>query len=183
MRDERLVPYAAAWARDAGAQRLVDRPRAFGVFGAALAAAAYPDDPTDQGRGRASTGSDGLGAPLAILSGERPELAVVIPALGGRWGVLHLVGDVAGDMESRDGDVASVIANAIGTIVSVARRRDEVAHRAHRAEALHRVAGDIGSRLDLDRILSGSSTTRSSCSRPIVARSSSSDPTGAPSPR
>jgi diguanylate cyclase (GGDEF)-like protein/excisionase family DNA binding protein len=155
LRDDRLVPFSVAWAPDVGAQRLVDRPRAFGVLGAALAAAAYPDDPTDQGRGRAVTDGGGLGAPLAILSGERPELAVVIPALGGPWGVLHIVGDVAGDLESRDGDVASVIANAVGTIVSVARRRDEVAHQLHRAEALHRVAGDIGSRLDLDRILSG----------------------------
>ena len=33
--------------------------------------------------------------------------------------------------------------------------QDEVAHLLHRAEALRRVAGDIGSRLDLDRILTG----------------------------
>ena len=34
-------------------------------------------------------------------------------------------------------------------------RTDEAAHRLHRADALRRVAGDIGSRLDLDRILAG----------------------------
>ena len=131
-----------------------DRARS-GSLGAALAVATYPDDPNEQGRGRALTGAEGLGAPLAILSGERPELAVVIPALGGPWGVLHLVGETTGSLGTRDGEVAAVVANAIGTIVSVARRRDEVAHQLHRAEALHRVAGDIGSRLDLDRILSG----------------------------
>jgi hypothetical protein len=47
------------------------------------------------------------------------------------------------------------LAGAIGTIVNVDRRQDEVAHLLHRAEALRRVAGDIGSRLDLDRILAG----------------------------
>ena len=40
-------------------------------------------------------------------------------------------------------------------MVSGAQRADEVAHLLHRAEALRRVATDIGSRLDLDRILSG----------------------------
>ncbi len=155
LRDDRLVPRAAARAPSAVPQRLVDRPRAFGVLGAALAEAAFPDDPAQLGHGRASTRADEVGAPLAILSGERPELAVAIPALGGPWGVLHIVGQVSEVLGSRDGDVASVVANAIGTIVSVARRREEVAHQLHRAEALHRVAGDIGSRLDLDRILSG----------------------------
>ena len=155
LRDDRLLPRSVARAPDAAPQRLVERPRSFGVLGAALAVAAFPDDPTERGRGLAVTGAEGLGAPLAILSGERPELAVVIPALGGPWGVLHLVGDASGALGSRDGEVASVVANAIGTIVSVARRREEVAHQLHRAEALHRVAGDIGSRLDLDRILSG----------------------------
>ena len=35
------------------------------------------------------------------------------------------------------------------------RREEEVAHLLHRAEALRRVAADIGSGLDLDRILAG----------------------------
>ena len=155
LRDEHLVPRAVARASSDTTERLVERPRTFGVLGAALAVAAFPDDPAEQGHGRASTDAQESGSPLAILSGERPELAVVIPALGGPWGVLHLVGEASGALGTRDGDVASVVANAIGTIVSVARRRDEVAHQLHRAEALNRVAGDIGSRLDLDRILSG----------------------------
>ena len=155
LRDDRLVPRAVAHDPTGQVARLGERPRGFGVLGAALAAAALPDDPSELGHGRASTGIDELGAPLAILSGERPELAAVIPSLGGAWGVLHVVGEATGTISERDGEVASVVANAIGTLVSVARRRDEVAHQLHRAEALHRVAGDIGSRLDLDRILSG----------------------------
>jgi diguanylate cyclase (GGDEF)-like protein/excisionase family DNA binding protein len=155
LREDRLVPRAVAQVSPGSITRLGERPRAFGVLGAALAAATLPDDPAELGHGRASTGIDELGAPLAILSGERPELAAVIPSLHGPWGVLHVVGEAAGTLGDRDGGVASVVANAIGTIVSVARRADEVAHQLHRAEALHRVAGDIGSRLDLDRILSG----------------------------
>ena len=49
----------------------------------------------------------------------------------------------------------AVVADAIGPIIGVARREEEVAHLVHRAEALRRVASDIGSRLDLDRILAG----------------------------
>ncbi len=52
-------------------------------------------------------------------------------------------------------DIARVIADGLGAIVSVARRADDVARRLHRVEALRRVASDIGSRLDLDRILAG----------------------------
>jgi len=51
--------------------------------------------------------------------------------------------------------VAGVLAAIIGTIVAVADRRDEVSRLLHRAEALRRVASDIGSHLDLDRILTG----------------------------
>ena len=94
LRDDRLVP--GPWlAPDAAPQRLVERPRTFGVLGAALAVAASPTI-RPAGPRLAVTGAEGLGAPLAILSGERPELAVVIPALGGPWGVLHLVGDATG---------------------------------------------------------------------------------------
>ena len=57
---------------------------------------------------------------------------------------------------------------SLGAIVGAARQADDVRHQLHRADALRRVAGDIGSRLDLDRILSGLSTTRWCCSRPTV---------------
>ena len=61
----------------------------------------------------------------------------------------------AGSLGPRDLEIARVAADALGAIVSGAQRADEVAHLLHRAEALRRVASDIGSRLDLDRILSG----------------------------
>ena len=65
-------------------------------------------------------------------------------------------GTVGGDgLGATDPDLAAALADAIGTVVSVSRREEEVAHLLHRAEALRRVAGDIGSRLDLDRILTG----------------------------
>ena len=93
--------------------------------------------------------------PLAVFPDDRPELAVAIPGPREPWGVLHVVGETAGSLGPRDLDVARVAADALGAIVSGAQRADEVAHLLHRAEALRRVATDIGSRLDLDRILSG----------------------------
>ncbi|MEJ7748720.1 MAG: GAF domain-containing protein, partial [Candidatus Limnocylindrales bacterium] len=73
----------------------------------------------------------------------------------GAWGVLLIVTDGLDPFDPSDLDLAATLADAIGAIVRVAHRHEEVVHRLHRAEALHRVAGDIGSRLDLDRILSG----------------------------
>ena len=54
-----------------------------------------------------------------------------------------------------DVDLGRVAADAIGAVVSGTQRADEVTRLLHRAEALRRVASDIGSRLDLDRILTG----------------------------
>ena len=64
--------------------------------------------------------------------------------------------DPDGDQTAIDPDLLIELAAAIGRRSSRPRQRtDETAHRLHRADALRRVAGDIGSRLDLDRILSG----------------------------
>src|SRR4029077_1823254 len=71
------------------------------------------------------------------------------------WGALLIVGETPGSLGARDIDVARVVAEAVGALLIGAHRADEVAHLLHRAEALSRVASDIGSRLDLDRILSG----------------------------
>jgi diguanylate cyclase (GGDEF)-like protein/excisionase family DNA binding protein len=150
LRDDRLVPRAIARADDIPADRLVDRPRAFGVLGAALA-----DAVVGRGAGRATTGIGAGGGPLAVLQGGRTELAVVIPGGIEPWGVLHLVAETTGPFPGRDVEVASVVADTIATITTAARRWDEAARQLHRADALRRVAGDIGSRLDLDRILSG----------------------------
>ena len=123
--------------------RLVDVPTGYGVLGAALTAA----------DGVATT--DDAGAPLGILPGGHTEVAAVIPGPEGPWGVLHVVTDASSSDGVAPAPAAGVLAVTIGTLVAVADRRDEVGQLLHRAEALRRVASDIGSHLDLDRILSG----------------------------
>ena len=92
---------------------------------------------------------------LAVVPDGRPELAVAIPGDGGPWGALLVIGETRGSLDPRDLDVARVVGDGIGAIVSGAQRAEAVGHLLHRAEALSRVASDIGSRLDLDRILAG----------------------------
>ena len=93
--------------------------------------------------------------PLAVFRMAGPNWPSRSPGPREPWGVLHVVGETAGSLGPRDLEVARVAADALGAMVSGAQRADEVAHLLHRAEALRRVATDIGSRLDLDRILSG----------------------------
>ena len=153
-RGERLTPRASASAEGGNATRLVDLPGRFGILGKTLELAAGRDR-----TGRAPMPGillDGRASdPLAVFPDGRPELAVSIPGSREPWGVLHVVGETAGSLGPRDLEVARVAADALGAMVSGAQRADEVAHLLHRAEALRRVATDIGSRLDLDRILSG----------------------------
>ncbi len=105
-----------------------------------IASAERPSDPGQW------TGLDG-----------RPSMTVDIPSeLGPEpWGVLQIIGEIAGSLGTQDHDVAVVAAEAIARLLTENRRQEEVAHLLHRADALRRVAGDIGSRLDLDRILTG----------------------------
>ena len=151
--------------RPAGAvtPRLLDlprglrRPRSGARCGAATA------------RGRRSTTSRSPGAggrrsdrpragDVTVLPGELSELAVAIPGRDGPWGVLLVVAD--GHDERRR---ARPIDRPRGGRRRRARHRSSASRDArrrsptslHRAEALRRVAGDIGSRLDLDRILAG----------------------------
>jgi len=91
----------------------------------------------------------------AVLPDGRPELAVAIPGAQATWGVLLIVGESPGALSEADVDLGRVAADAIGAVVSGTQRAEEVARLLHRAEALRRVASDIGSRLDLDRILAG----------------------------
>ena len=157
-RGERLTVRAAAVAPGSSTPRLLDLPRGYGVLGRALDAAPPP-------RAGASRSSDPPAIPVlaerdervtvTILPGERSELAAAIPGADGPWGALLIVHDGAGSLGQMDQNLAMVLADAVGTIVGVAIHQEEVAHLLHRAEALRRVAGDIGSRLDLDRILSG----------------------------
>jgi len=154
-RADRVSPRVFAAADVAGPHRLVDLPARFGVFGKIRELAS--------GRGRAGRGAlPGIlladtpeGSALAVVADGRPELAVAIPGQHEPWGVLLIVGEATGSLGWADLDIARVIADGLGAIVVGAQRAEEVAHLLHRAEALRRVAGDIGSRLDLDRILSG----------------------------
>ena len=154
-RGDRVSPRVFAAADVAGPHRLVDLPGRFGIFGKIR----------DVATGRDRTGraplpgvllDDSAGASaLAVVADGRPELAVAIPGQREPWGVLLVVGETSGSLGPGDLDIARVAADALGAIVAGAQRAEEVAHLLHRAEALRRVAGDIGSRLDLDRILSG----------------------------
>jgi diguanylate cyclase (GGDEF)-like protein/excisionase family DNA binding protein len=155
LRGDRLTPRAFAGVDVAGPHRLVDLPSRYGVLGRTL----------DLAAGRTRSGRQPLpgllltdteeDTALAVLADGRPELAVAIPGRHGPWGVLLIVGETSDSLGPRDLDIARVAADGMAAILSGARRADEVAHLLHRAEALRRVAGDIGSRLDLDRILSG----------------------------
>ena len=154
LRGDRLVPRAAA-AAIADPHRLVDLPSRYGLLGRVLGLAAGNTRASHAplpGIALSDTDDD---LALAVVPDGRPELAVAIPGANGPWGVLLIVGETDGSLGSHDLDVGRVVADGLGAIVSGARRADEVAHLLHRAEALRRVAGDIGSRLDLDRILAG----------------------------
>ena len=157
LRAERLTPLATSSEGMVPVPRLMDLPRDYGVLGRALDAA--------PGRAASVAGTDPTAVPVVadarervtvtVLPGERTEIAVAIPGRAGPWGVLLVVTEDEHEPDQADVDRLAVIADAIGPIIGVARREEEVAHLVHRAEALRRVAGDIGSRLDLDRILGG----------------------------
>jgi diguanylate cyclase (GGDEF)-like protein/excisionase family DNA binding protein len=138
IRGESLLPRAVAGPLTV---RLVELPRSFGTLATALGSA--------EGRWFDAEPA----APVA--GGSRPEIAAVIPGEHGPWGVLLVVGASRGALAEKDGDVVFAAAEAVGAAVRAARAADEIAHQLHRADALRRVAGDIGTRLDLDQILSG----------------------------
>ena len=91
------------------------------------------------------------GGRLTGLAGQ--EVACAIPGPARPWGVLL----VATDGEGPPPAVLEVLllraAEVLGSIVRAADAATELDHRIHRAEALGRVAGDIGSRLDPDQVL------------------------------
>ena len=158
VRKDRITPRAVAAASPAEASRLTDLPRRFGILGAAL-----DGDRRGPGR-RLAEGDGGSGvlltdslhqATLPVMPDGRPELAVAIPGPTEPWGVVLFVGEGPDSLGAKDLDAARAVADGIATLVAAHGRAEEIAHLRHRAEALRRVANDIGSRLDLDRILSG----------------------------
>jgi diguanylate cyclase (GGDEF)-like protein/excisionase family DNA binding protein len=156
-RGERLVPISVAVPAGVAAPRLLDLPRGFGVLGQAIDfATRRRDRGLEEAPGASAviaSGSDRV--TTTILPGDREEMATAIPGRDGAWGALLVVAGPGERFDPADRDLTTVVADAIGAIVGVVRREEEVAHLLHRAEALRRVAADIGSGLDLDGILTG----------------------------
>jgi diguanylate cyclase (GGDEF)-like protein/excisionase family DNA binding protein len=154
-RGGRLIPRAVAGADAAATARPVELPGTSGILGETLRLGTARDR---TGRGQSPAilvaGEPGDAA-HAIFGKKRPELAAVIPGIHEPWGVLHVVGETPGSLTQRDLDIARVLGDGLGAVVNSVRRTAEATQQLHRAEALRRVANDIGSRLDLDRILAG----------------------------
>jgi diguanylate cyclase (GGDEF)-like protein/excisionase family DNA binding protein len=153
VREATSAPLVAIWRLDrdhlrpvavAGASRdrLVELPRTYGVLGAALDAAPAVVDPVP-------------GTFFSVGFHHGREVACAIQGSAGPWGALLLAtrGDAA--LEPIDRELVAAAAAAIGNVVVAAEAATEVTRQLHRAEALRRVAADIGSRLDLDQILTG----------------------------
>jgi diguanylate cyclase (GGDEF)-like protein/excisionase family DNA binding protein len=140
--DAQLTPVAVSGQAGRG---LVALPSGFGVLGAALTSAPAVVE-AEPSRHLSATNQHGR------------EVACAVPCAGGPdgdpWGVLLLVRRTAA-VSDHERDLISVAAAALGNIVRAASAASDVAHQLHRADALRRVAGDIGSRLDLEEILDG----------------------------
>ncbi len=139
IRGEKLAPTAISGPTGRG---LAELPIGFGILGRALAAAyeIVDADPADM---------------LSVSNQSGREIACAIPGDDGPWGVLVCVRRSLAPLTSIEREHYRAIAAGVSNIVSASRAAADVAHQIHRAEALRRVAGDIGSRLDLDEILAG----------------------------
>jgi diguanylate cyclase (GGDEF)-like protein/excisionase family DNA binding protein len=122
------------------------RPAAAGVGGRAL----------DENRAILSERGRGAARPDGpVLPESRSEIVAPIPGERRAWGVLVLASEMAGALTETDLLTATALAGGIGNLVARAQLLDETSQQVHRLEALRRVAGDIGSKLDLDHILAG----------------------------
>lgn len=113
--------------------------------------------------GRALTAPGPVGE-RAVVGGATPDwlvpgrrlpfrTAVAIPGPAGPWGVL-VVADRTPPVPQAELETFLVaVARQLGLAVHAARLHAETATQLHRAEALLRIATDIGSRLDVDHIL------------------------------
>ena len=139
-REGRLVPVAAA---GEGADLISWMAESHGLPGQALGA----PGPVSE---TAGAGNDWL--PLGHRLPGR--IAVAIPGgQGVTWGVLATADDSPpaslGELET----FLVAVARQLGVAVHADRLRGETATQLHRAEALRRIATDIGSKLDLQQIL------------------------------
>ena len=141
-RDGRLVARAA---RGAGADWLGSLAESQGLPARALRAAGPVAE-------TAQVGMDWLGGSGSLL-GCRVAVAVR-GATGGPWGVL-LVADEGGPVPPERILFVSAVARALAVAVHADELREATELQLHRAEALRRIAVDIGSKLDVERILAG----------------------------
>jgi diguanylate cyclase (GGDEF)-like protein/excisionase family DNA binding protein len=139
LQDDRLFPGAVSGPTGRG---LPELPMGYGILGRALAAAPEVVD-IDPAGGLSVSGQIGR------------EVACVIPGRDAPWGVLVCVRRGIEPLTQAEREHYRAITGAVADIVTSSAAAADVAHRIHRAEALRRVAGDIGSRLDLDEILGG----------------------------
>ena len=140
-RDGRLVARAA---RGVGADRLGSLTESAGLPARALRG----EGPVAE---TAQTDTDWLGGSGSLL-GSR--VAAAIRGGGdGAWGIL-LVADEGGPAPPERAVFVAAVARSLGFAVHAGRLREESATQLHRAEALRRIAIDIGSKLDVDQILS-----------------------------
>ena len=140
-RDGRLVARAA---RGVGADRLGSLAESQGL----LARALRGEGPVAE---TAQANTDWLGGAGSLL-GSR--VAAAIRSGGdGAWGLL-LVADEGGPAPPERAVFVAAVARSLGFAVHAGRLREESAAQLHRAEALRRIAIDIGSKLDIDQILS-----------------------------
>jgi diguanylate cyclase (GGDEF)-like protein len=140
-RDGRLVPVAA---RGEGADRLGWLPEARGLPGLALAA---PGPVSEAAAGSRDWFAGGARQPARI--------AVAVPGAHGPWGVL-LAADEAAPASAAEVELLLVaVARQLGVAVHAECLRAQTATQLHRADALRRIATDIGSKLDLGQILEG----------------------------
>ncbi len=108
--------------------------------------------------GRAlATGDPTLGdaGPDAAGRRGRPAVAAPIPVDDRVWGALELVAAGPGELGATELPLVAALAAQVGVALGRARLEEQTAHQLHRADALQRVAGDLGSKLDPGQILIG----------------------------
>jgi diguanylate cyclase (GGDEF)-like protein/excisionase family DNA binding protein len=92
---------------------------------------------------------------LPSIAGSESEMAVPIAAGPDSWGVLVVASDRSDGLSERDGEFLPAAARQLALGVHSACLAADAAQQVHRFEALRRVAGDVGSDLDLEQTLSG----------------------------
>jgi len=151
IRDTLGAVHVSAWRLDAGrlapigvsgppGRGLVKLPSTFGALGLALAEPGLVVE-GDPGHDLSATNQVGR------------EIACAIPGEAEPWGVLLVVRGASDPVTDPERELIGIAATSVGSIIRAAASAADVAHRLQRADALRRVASDIGSRLDLDEIL------------------------------